>query len=62
MTLPSTPKKRIYRKHEHLSQEELNELFVKAGWIGKRRERPVYIKSILRDDRGPGFGDSKGVN
>ena len=53
--------KRIYRRHNNLTQEELNELFIKARWIGKLRERPVYIKSILRDERGPGFGDSKGV-
>ena len=31
--------------HSALSQDQINELFIKAGWIGKRRLPVVFIKT-----------------
>jgi len=43
-------------KPHTISHEELNELFLSVGWIGKRRQPHPLLKLVPFLDRGPGVG------
>ena len=46
--------KQVLKPHGSLSCNEINELFLSAGWLGRRRERPVLLRLVPFLDKGPG--------
>lgn len=43
-------------KAHNVKTAEVTAAYLAIGWIGKLRDRPIWPKSILRDEIGPGFG------
>lgn len=49
-------KSRSAHKPHSTKSEEITELFIKAGWIGRRRKRLPVLKAVPFFDKGPGLG------
>lgn len=44
------------RSKQICSTEEINDLFIAVGWLGRRRQINPVLRLIPFFDRGPGFG------